>query len=270
MPKKILIIEDEQSLSDVLEIKLKKEGYDVVAISDGAEGYQKLKSWAPDLLLLDIQIPTMNGYEVMEKMRDENVNMPVIVISNSGQPIEIEKTKKLGAVDHLIKAQFDPSEVVYKVNVILDPEKAAKQPIPSQEAGEASAESGGTGSVKILLVEDDKFLRDICRTKLVKEGFNVHEAMDGEQALQDIEKVKPDIVLLDIILPNIDGYQVLTEIRAKTDAKISKVPIIMLSNLGQEDDIKRALDLGANNYLVKAHFTTDEIVEKIKKELGLQ
>jgi DNA-binding response OmpR family regulator len=269
MGKKVLIIEDEQSLADVLEIKLKKEDYDVTAIGDGGEGFTKIKEWNPDLILLDIQIPTLNGYEVLEKMRDENIDIPVIIISNSGQPIEIEKTKKLGAVDHLIKTQFDPAEVVNKVNSFLNPGKVLAEPAPVVEQPAPSSDNA-LSSVKILLVEDDKFLRDICRTKLVKEGFNVHEAMDGEQALQDVEKYQPDIVLLDIILPNIDGYQVLTEIRSRPDAKISKVPIIMLSNLGQEDDIKRALDLGANNYLVKAHFTTDEIVEKIKKELGLQ
>jgi DNA-binding response OmpR family regulator len=269
MGKKVLIIEDEQSLADVLEIKLKREDYDVAALGDGGEGFAKIKEWIPDLILLDIQIPTLNGYEVLEKMRDENINIPVIIISNSGQPIEIEKTKKLGAVDHLIKTQFDPAEVVNKVNSFLNPGKALVEPSPVVEQS-APASDNALSSVKILLVEDDKFLRDICRTKLVKEGFNVHEAMDGEQALQDVEKYQPDIILLDIILPNIDGYQVLTEIRSRPDVKISKVPIIMLSNLGQEDDIKRALDLGANNYLVKAHFTTDEIVEKIKKELGLQ
>ncbi len=270
--KKVLLIEDEVSLAEVLELKLKKENYNVIVANDGEDGFNKVKTEQPDLILLDILLPKMNGYEVLEKMHEEGLPIPpIIIISNSGQPIEIEKTSKLGAVDHLIKAQFDPAEVVRKVHSHLNPGALEALPKQAAPAPTIMQESGAddSGAIKILLVEDDKFLRDICRTKLLKEGFNVHEAIDGEQALQDIESAQPDIVLLDIILPNIDGYQVLTEIRANQNPKIAKVPIIMLSNLGQEDDIKRALDLGANNYLVKAHFTTDEIVEKIKKELKI-
>ncbi len=82
--------------------------------------------------------------------------------------------------------------------------------------------------------------------------------MDG------IIDLKPDIVLLDIILPAIDGFQILSQIRVNKDDSISKIPIIMLSNLGQEDDITKAMKGGANDYLVKAHFTTEEIIGKIK------
>jgi DNA-binding response OmpR family regulator len=222
-------------------------------------------------------MPKMTGYEVLEKMHDEGIKIPVIIISNSGQPVEIEKTKKLGAVDCLVKAQFEPAEVIAKVNKYLDGEKQTQKQQKQEDKASAEPEKVSPskeeedeeGVIKVLLVEDDKFLRDICRTKLLKEGFLVHEAIDGEQALADIEKVKPHIVLLDIILPNIDGYEVLTKIRSNQNPAIANVPIIMLSNLGQEDDIQRALDLGANNYLVKAHFTTDEIVAKIKETLGV-
>jgi DNA-binding response OmpR family regulator len=122
--------------------------------------------------------------------------------------------------------------------------------------------------VNVLLVEDDSFLREICSKKLTKEGYTVYEAIDGEQALAGLTKIKLDIVLLDIILPAIDGFQILSQIRKSEDPKVAKIPVIMLSNLGQDDDIKKAMEMGANDYLVKAHFTTEEIVVKIKKMLG--
>jgi len=112
---KLLIIEDETALADVLEAKFKKEGYNVSMAYDGEEGFNKLKEIKPDLILLDIVMPKMDGYEVMEKMNEEGISIPVIIISNSGQPVEIEKTRKLGAIDHLIKTKFDPDEVVKKV-----------------------------------------------------------------------------------------------------------------------------------------------------------
>jgi DNA-binding response OmpR family regulator len=262
---KILIVEDEEALATVLEAKLNKEGYDMAVALDGEAGFEKLKSWNPDLILLDIVMPKMDGYEVLEKMNEESIKIPVIIISNSGQPVEIEKTKRLGAVDHLIKTQFDPKEVVDKVKNLLGETDGVIKSI----VAEAKPVEGGDNKlgIKVLLVEDDTFLREICSKKLVKEGFTVFEAIDGEQVLREIDKIVPDIVLLDIILPAIDGFGVLTSIRGNSNEMIKKVPVIMLSNLGQEDDIKKAMELGANNYLVKAHFTTDEIVGKIKKLL---
>jgi DNA-binding response OmpR family regulator len=264
---KILIVEDEEALATVLNAKLEKEGYDMAVTFDGEAGYSKIKEWSPDLILLDIVMPKMDGYEVLEKMNLEGIKIPVIIISNSGQPVEIEKTKKLGAVDHLIKTQFDPKEVVTKVKNYLETDdgKIISAPQPSAKPVE-----GGDGKlgIKVLLVEDDTFLREICSKKLVKEGFTVFEAVDGEQVIREIDQIQPDIVLLDIILPALDGFGVLTSIRQNPDEKVKTVPVIMLSNLGQEDDIKKAMEIGANNYLVKAHFTTDEIVDKIKTLLN--
>ncbi|MDD4333059.1 MAG: response regulator [Patescibacteria group bacterium] len=121
---------------------------------------------------------------------------------------------------------------------------------------------------KILLVEDDSFLREIIFKRLAKEGFVVTEAEDGEKALLAVDKEKFDLILLDILLPSINGFEVLQKIRSLEDENAKKVPVIMLSNLGEETDIKKAMEFGANNYLVKAHFTTEEIIEKIREELG--
>lgn len=261
---KLLIIEDEAALADVLEAKFKKEGYNVSMAYDGEEGFNKIKEIKPDLILLDIVMPKMDGYEVMEKMNEESISIPIIIISNSGQPVEIEKTRKLGAIDHLIKTKFDPDEVVKKVKKHLSGSGTAEEEIkPREEEGENKL------GYNILLVEDDSFLRDICAKKLVKEGFTVFEAIDGEQALKVLDKISPDLILLDIILPAIDGFGVLEKIRSHQNEKIKKVPVIMLSNLGQKDDVEKAIAMGANNYLVKAHFTTEEIITKIKDELKI-
>jgi DNA-binding response OmpR family regulator len=119
---------------------------------------------------------------------------------------------------------------------------------------------------KILIVEDDKFLRELISQKLLKEGYDISEAVDGEKGLKAIKDEKPDLVLLDLILPGIDGFEVLSEV--KEDALLSKIPVIILSNLGQKDDIERALKIGATDYLIKAHFTPAEIVSKVKGILG--
>ncbi|MFA4833708.1 MAG: response regulator [Patescibacteria group bacterium] len=266
---KVLIIEDEKVLSDVLESKLKKEGYDTMVAADGLDGFNKIKGWNPNMILLDIIMPKMNGYEVLEKMKEEKIVVPVIIISNSGQPVELEKTRKLGAVDCLIKTKFNPDEVVAKMKKYLggkgDQAGDGTEIKPREDDG-----VDNKGGLKVLLVEDDSFLRDICAKKLTKEGFRVFEIIDGEQALGNLEKIEPDIILLDIILPTVNGFEVLEKIRANGNKKIKQTPVIMLSNLGQKEDVDKALSLGANGYLIKAHFTTEEIIEKIKKELAVK
>jgi len=264
---KILIVEDEKSLLELLNAKLKKEGYEVLSANDGQEGYKNIKEWQPDLILLDIVMPKMDGYEVLEKMNDEGIKIPVIIISNSGQPVEIEKTKRLGAVDHLIKTEFNPIDVINKIKNYLDYKDTGKKNENNTLIAKENEDVKKLG-IKVLLVEDDAFLREICSKKLVKEGFTVYEAIDGEQALNGVGKIEPDIILLDIILPAIDGFQILYQIRHNENKKITNIPVIMLSNLGQDDDIKKAMEAGANDYLVKAHFTTEEIVGKIKNTLG--
>jgi DNA-binding response OmpR family regulator len=121
---------------------------------------------------------------------------------------------------------------------------------------------------KILIIEDDKFLRELIARKLVKEGYEIAEAIDGEEGLKKVSEENPDLILLDLILPGIDGFEVLAKI--KEDPKTSLIPVLILSNLGQKDEIERGLKLGAVDFLVKAHFTPEEIVEKIKAILSKQ
>ena len=115
--KKILLVEDEEIMISLLQKKLTKEGYEISVARDGEEGLKAMREVRPDLVLLDIIMPKMGGFEVMEEMgKDKNLkDIPVIVISNSGQPVEIDKAQRLGAKDWLIKTEFDPQEVVDKV-----------------------------------------------------------------------------------------------------------------------------------------------------------
>ncbi len=121
-------------------------------------------------------------------------------------------------------------------------------------------------SKTILIIEDDKFLRALISQKLTKEGYDVSEAVDGEEGARKVKDEKPMLVLLDLILPGIDGFEVLAKI--KEDPSLSSIPVIILSNLGQREDVEKGLRLGAIDYLIKAHFTPGEIIEKIKNVLS--
>jgi CheY-like chemotaxis protein len=288
--KRIIIAEDDVVLRDVLAGKLVKNGYIVDRAEDGVVALAKMREVTPDCVLLDILMPRKGGIEVLEEMNQDPAlkGVATIIISNSGQPVEIARARELGARDFLIKAVFDPSEVLEKVRRVLEegntsasdegndimrrqnvtatgavslPEETAPA---SKEESVASATAGK--KVFVLVIEDDKFLRELLVRKLSGEGFEVKNAIDAEIAFAVLAERTPDIILLDLILPGVDGFEILTRIKA--NPKIANIPVIILSNLGQKDDLEKAMALGAKDFMVKANFTLDEIVAKVHSVVG--
>lgn len=119
MAKKILIIEDEIILMEALKEKLANAGYEIEIAYDGEAGLEIIKEKKPDLLILDILLPGINGYEVMERLKKENISLPILIVSNSGQPVEIEKAKELGANDFIVKVAFSLKNVEEKVRKLI-------------------------------------------------------------------------------------------------------------------------------------------------------
>lgn len=120
---------------------------------------------------------------------------------------------------------------------------------------------------KILVVEDDLVLNKALSEFLGAEGFDVVVAIDGEEGMRKAKETRPDLVLLDIIMPKKDGYEVIKEM--KEDEDLKGTPIILLTNLGSINDVEKALHLGATTYLVKADYKLEEITQKIKTVLGI-
>ncbi len=118
----------------------------------------------------------------------------------------------------------------------------------------------------VLLIEDEKMLAEMYSTKFTMEGYTVERAFDGQTGLDLAKKIKPDIILLDVIMPKLDGFSVLKEL--KKDPDLKAVPVILLTNLGQEDDIKKGRELGATDYFVKSNHSPSEIVDKVKTTLA--
>lgn len=119
---------------------------------------------------------------------------------------------------------------------------------------------------KVLIVEDDKFLSEMYAAKLTEAGFEMDAAYDGEEGLKMINDFKPDLVLLDIVLPKMDGFEILRLVKANPDFK--NIKIVALTNLGQKEEVEKGLSLGADDYIIKAHFTPTEVVAKVKKLLN--
>lgn len=119
---------------------------------------------------------------------------------------------------------------------------------------------------KVLLVEDDEMLHTMYTQKFAKEGYEVFSAYNGAEGLQMVDEKKPDVILLDIIMPKMDGFVALKKL--KKNENTAKIPVILLTNLGQEEDIRKGKELGADDYFIKANHTPQEIVAKVKEVLG--
>ncbi|MBI3627123.1 response regulator [Candidatus Uhrbacteria bacterium] len=122
------------------------------------------------------------------------------------------------------------------------------------------------GKKIILVIEDDRFLSRIYFTKLTKEGFEVVLATEGEEAMRRLQEKMPDLILLDLVLPIKSGFEILEEI--KQSSRFAKIPVVIFSNLGQQEDMDRGKRLGAADYFVKANMNIQDVVDKIKKYLA--
>jgi len=118
----------------------------------------------------------------------------------------------------------------------------------------------------ILIVEDDTFLSSTYRLKFTKVGFTVYIAMDGQEAMNILQNVRPDVILLDLVMPVKDGFTVLSELKA--DEKLKSIPVIITSNLSQKEDIDKAKELGAADFIIKSDVSLDDLVKKVQNLLA--
>ncbi len=119
--------------------------------------------------------------------------------------------------------------------------------------------------IRVLIIEDEKILVNMYIAKFEKEGFEVYQAPNGKAGLDQLKTIKPNIILLDIIMPEMDGFMVLKDLKSNTETQ--NIPVVMLTNLGQEKDIEKGKQLGAKDYLVKVNLTPNQVVEKVQEIL---
>ncbi len=264
MKEKILIALSDQSLATHLFSCLSKEGYTVSRTKTGEEALQRMQSENPDLALIDLVLPGKNGYEVLEEKTLDRLmtKIPVIIVSNSGSPIDMKRIPSTPAVrGYIIKSHVDPEEVLKKVEDVFGRIYLPQASEAIHSFDEKAAPARSEVAKKILWVEDDKFLSSILFKKFESSGHTVLKAADGEEALKILETETPDVIVMDILLPGLSGFDILQKI--KMDAKFRSTPVMMLSNLSKPSDIEKAKALGAQKFLVKAAVSLDEIVKEI-------
>lgn len=257
--KLIILVEDDKLLANLISVKLLESGYEVETILSGKSAADIIKERKPDLVLLDIMLPVKNGYTILTELHKAGIlpGLPVLIISNSGQPVEIDRALRMGVRDYIIKVNFEPNEVAEKVRHLLD-----------QEAGGAAAARNNSAvlfspKATVLFIEDDVLYTEILQIHFTKANLKLLTAPNVEQARKILAENKINAILLDIILPQIDGFTFLQELKANDQWR--QIPVIIASNLGQKEEVNKGFRYGAADYIVKAHNLPSEIVAKVEK-----
>ena len=234
---KILIIDDDINFLDLIDRRLSKEGYLVFTANNGKTGLNRAKKLVPDIIILDIVMPDMDGWTVYKKLKRTPLlaQIPVIIVTIG----DYEKmAKDFGVVDFLAKP------IKWKtLNVILSKYKIIGK------------------SKHILVIDDDSATRIILRKMLVKDGWRVDEAENGKVALDRIKKEKPELILLDLLMPVMDGFKFLKVIKGK-DSLID-IPIIVITSKDLTADDYSYLTANVDRVIQKGDYTRKEIINRI-------
>lgn len=234
--------------------KIQAAGLETFVVNNGAVALEQIHLFKPDLIVLDMELSNADGIAILtQKKQDTTIaDIPVITVSRSGELSEIKKTVDLNVKDYLVKAQLNLDELVSKIQSHL----------PRGGTSKGGMLNGKT----VMWVEDDQFLSDLISRKLSTQGCKLLFAKSGEDALKLLADKKPDIMILDLLLPGMSGFDVLQHV--KEDPKTKAVPVIILSNYSQNNEIERAKDLGADRFLVKASIVLDDLVRELNAVLA--
>ena len=244
--EKILVVEDSELIRQVITRELRQAGYTVFQAKDGEEALVLAKREKPDLITLDIIMPGINGYETCKRLRLDPVtaDTPVIMVTSCDTPEERTKGFEAGAAEYFVKP-FAADQLANFIKVLFETQKTRRKETA-------------------VVIEDTKTTLAIIKHILKKQGLQVITAENGKEGLEKIKKFAPDIIICDIFMPLMDGFQVCHEV--KTSPSTKQIPVILLTSSGKKEDTLKGLALGANDYIVKP-FDEDELLGRVNNLL---
>lgn len=207
----VLVVDDEHAARDVLGSALTQEGYRVVTATGGQDGLRLARHKKPDAIILDVIMPDLDGWAVLRSLKADAdlCNIPVILVTVLG---DRDMGLALGAAEHLTKP-VDPKELL---RLLARVQWSARTP-------------------DVLIVDDDRATREVLRRALVKEGWMVREAANGAEGLDQLTKAKPAVMLLDLIMPEMDGFEVMREMRQNPVWRDIHVVIVTSKDLSRDE-----------------------------------
>ncbi len=244
--QKILVVEDDHDLALLLRRQLEAEGYQVLLAGSGEDALWLAREEQPHLITLDIMLPDLDGFVVLERLKDSPVTAPIPVIIVSVLT-DSERGYALGAVDYVVKP-FDEEKLLQSIRTALAPGEQDEQRT-------------------LLVVDDDPDIRGFLEQALSHQGYRVQTAAGGQEALDMVRESPPDLILLDLKMPGMDGYEVIRRLKENEDTRAIPIIVITASPVDKERDKVRVLGMGASQYLVKP-LSVQELVAEIKKAIA--
>ena len=244
--RRILVVDEDEDIARIIRGHLEKQGYEVAVVHSGIEVMKKALEYKPHLITLDEVMPLIDGYSIAELLKQNPAtrDIPIVMVSVA---FEKEKGYRLGVADYITKP-FEPAE-------LYDPIRRVEQQAQNEREKK-----------KVLIVDDDPDIIALLTLAMHEKKYSVLNAYDGLQAVSLAQKEKPDIILLDLMLPKFDGFQVIKML--KEDEATKEIPIIVITARNVED-AARVMELGARQYLIKPfaiRTLVDEIGKIVKKE----
>lgn len=273
---KIIIVEDEPMISEIYQKKFSDSGFEVFAVDSGDQVLALAKKEKVDVVLLDLIIPKMNGFEVLENLKSGKYDpdTKVIIFSNLSQKEDREKAQKLGADGFISKADYTPSALVKEVQRLLN--QFSEEEKNERKNGKINGENGEMAGVensekqtvsgKILMIEDEDIFEEMFGGKLRQDGYEVIFAKNGVWGLNEALKNNYDLMIIDMILPGMTGDEIVS--RLKLEEKTKNLPIIILSASVEEQMEKKVREMGVSAFFVKTQLIPSELSKKVEELLN--
>ena len=231
---KILVADDEPMIREALKTILETEGYDVCEAVNGIDACEAVSRNLPDLVLLDVMMPVMDGFEVLKVLRNnpDTSNLPVVMLTSTPADVGEQTALDLGVAHYISKP--------WRADMVQAAVRMALRTVGNQR---------GTESTNILIVDDEPMIRESLKKILEIEGYDVFEAANGRAACEIVSKILPDLILLDVNMPEMDGFEVMKVLRNNPDT--SNLPVVILTSTPAVVGELTALDLGVAHYISK-------------------
>jgi DNA-binding response OmpR family regulator len=245
--QKIFIIEDDEIVAEIYKDKLQAEGYDVEVAHDGESGYMRLKTFKPDLLLLDMMVPELAGVDILRMLRAKHAFKDLPIIAFSGSDELLEDAKRLGATRVLSKGEYMPAQIVARITEVI---AALRKVGESENLFISTLAEWVPPAGRILVVEDDPIIMQLVKDVVEEEGYSVVSAQDGGEAYRILEKESKFAAgIFDVKMPAIQGTDLLRYMQ--TEKRLARIPVLIMTSEQSTAIQSQSFSAGATIFMPK-------------------
>jgi DNA-binding response OmpR family regulator len=266
---KIVIVEDDQMISDIYNKKFSDSDFEVYSVSSGDQALEVAKREKVDIIMTDLIMPKMDGFQLIERLRSGEFDskIKIIVTSNLSQKEDRDKAINLGANGFVAKSDYNPSELVSEVKRLASQfQEQQKNEAKANSQTKDSADGDSTNKKKILIIEDEEIFIEMFGEKLKQDGYAVDSAGNGAWGIKEALRNRYDLFIIDMIMPAMTGEEMIGKLKLEKTTK--NVPIIVLSASVENDVAKRVKKMGVESFFVKTKITPRELSDEVRRILG--